>query len=212
MRGTDTACSGVILAGGRNQRFEGKNKSFLRIGGRRIIDRIYEVFAAVFAEIIIVTNDPGAYLEFDATIVSDVFSVRSSLTGIHSGLFYAANPFIFVAACDIPFLQERLVRLVLEHVEANAGVVIPQTEAGLEPLCAVYAKSCLPVAERCIRNEVFKIRSFFKPLRVVQIPEKTLRRADSELGSFFNINTPADLARAGSWADHQANTSREENR
>ncbi len=196
MGSSNPACSGVILAGGQNQRFQGENKSFLRIGGRRIIDRIYEVFAAVFAEIIIVTNDPEAYLEFDATIVSDVFSTRSSLTGIHSGLFYAANPFIFAAACDIPFLQEPLVRLILERTEANAGVVIPETEVGLEPLCAVYAKSCLPVAERCIRENVFKIRHFFKPLRVVRIPEDVLRRADPDLESFCNINTPEDLEQA----------------
>ena len=195
-----TACSGVILAGGLSRRFSGRNKAFLKIGQKRLIDHIYRVFCAVFDEIIIVTNQPAAYLDFDATIVSDVFPVRSSLTGIHTGLFYSGNPFIFAVACDIPFLQEDLVRLLVSRIEASAGVVIPETSEGLEPLCAVYAKSCLPVVERQLEQQKFKIQRFFKSLRVLRIPEESLRTADPELKSFFNINTPADLARAEAWA------------
>mgnify|MGYP006281083567 CR=1 FL=1 len=194
-----TACSGVILAGGLGRRFSGRNKAFLKIGQHRLIDNIYKVFCAVFEEIIIVTNQPAAYLDFDATIVTDVFPVRSSLTGIHAGLFYSGNPFIFAVACDIPFLQEDLVRLLLSRIEPGAGVVIPETGEGLEPLCAVYAKNCLPVVERRLEQQKFKIQRFFKSFRVLRVPEEILRTVDPELKSFFNINTPADLARAEAW-------------
>ena len=204
MDNSHTACSGVILAGGESRRFSGRNKAFLKIGQQRLIDNIYRVFCAVFDEIIIVTNQPAAYLDFDATIVSDVFPVRSSLTGIHAGLFYSGNPFIFAVACDIPFLQEDLVRLLLGRIEAAAGVVIPETSEGLEPLCAVYAKTCLPVVERRIEQQKYKIQRFFKSFRVLRIPEETLRAVDPELKSFFNINTPADLARAEAWLQGSA--------
>ncbi|MEZ4551609.1 MAG: NTP transferase domain-containing protein [Desulfobacterales bacterium] len=98
-----TACTGVILAGRLNTRFSGKNKAFIRFGDHRVIDHIYAVFRSVFDEIILVTNQPAAYLGFDLTIVTDIFAARSSLTGIHTGLFYARTPFIFVTACDTPF-------------------------------------------------------------------------------------------------------------
>ncbi|MDA3898243.1 MAG: NTP transferase domain-containing protein, partial [Desulfobacteraceae bacterium] len=82
----DTACTGVILAGGLNKRFSGENKAFISFGNRRVIDNIYEVFRAVFDEIILVTNQPMAYLEWDVNIVTDIYPYRSSLTGIHAGL------------------------------------------------------------------------------------------------------------------------------
>ena len=196
---SDTACSGVILAGGLSKRFAGKNKAFLEVGGRRVIDHIFGVFSAVFEDILIVTNEPTRYMEFDATIVSDVYPVRSSLTGVHAGLFYARTPFAFVAACDIPFLKEELVRTILQNIEPNTGVVIPETQAGMEPMCAAYAKTCLPVMERHIQKEKFKIQRIFNSFRVKKVPEAALRRADPELQSFFNINTPDDLRQAESW-------------
>ena len=198
MTNSDTACSGVVLAGGLSKRFAGKNKAFLEVAGRRVIDHIFGIFSAVFEDILIVTNEPTHYLEFDATIVSDVYPVRSSLTGVHAGLFYARNPFVFVAACDTPFLKERLVRTIMQYIEPNAGVVIPETQAGMEPMCAAYAKSCLPVMERHIQTEKFKIQRIFKFFRVKRVPEEALRRADPELESFFNINTPDDLKQAES--------------
>ena len=103
---SDTSCTGVILSGGLNKRFQGKNKAFINVGEHRIIDNIYEVFKSVFDEIILVTNSPMDYLDWDIHVVTDLYPVRSSLTGIHSGLFYAGNPFIFAAACDTPFLKK----------------------------------------------------------------------------------------------------------
>jgi len=97
----------VILAGGLNTRFSGTNKAFLRIRGKRILDHIYDLCKELFEEIILVTNDPLQYLEWDLVIATDIFPVRSSLTGIHAGLFCATNPYAFFIACDAPFLKKR---------------------------------------------------------------------------------------------------------
>ncbi|MBS3759181.1 MAG: molybdenum cofactor guanylyltransferase [Desulfobacterales bacterium] len=196
-----TACSGVILAGGLSKRFSGKNKAFLEIGGQRIIDRLFDLFRSVFEEVLIVTNDPAAYMEFDATIAADIFSERSSLTGIHAALFYARTPFVFVTACDTPFVKADLIHTMLDRVEANTGVVIPETEAGMEPLFAVYSKACLSMMERHIEAEKFKIQRIFKFFRIKKVSGDMLQQADPELTSFFNINTPEDLSRAESWGD-----------
>ena len=88
-------CTGVILSGGLSTRFNGQNKAFIRVGRKRILDRLYDVFSDVFDEIILVTNDPLQFTEWDLTIVTDLFAARSSLTGIHTGLFYTKNPFAF---------------------------------------------------------------------------------------------------------------------
>jgi molybdenum cofactor guanylyltransferase len=191
-----SACSGVILAGGLSTRYSGENKAFLNIHGRRIIDAIYEVFSSVFDEIIIVTNSPSDYLTFNADIVTDIYPVRSSLTGIHTGLFYAANPFVFVTACDSPFIRKALVETVIAGIEPNISVVIPETAKGMEPLFAAYSKNCLPVIENRIKEDKLKILRMFNRLKVKTIPEAKLREKDPELVSFFNINTAEDLERA----------------
>ena len=188
--------SGIILAGGENKRFFGENKALLAIDGIRIIDRIYSVFTSLFDDIILVTNTPESFLEFDATLVSDLFPVRSSMTGIHAGLFYAAHPHAFVAACDMPFLKSSLVSYLTSQIRENIDVVIPETLKGLEPLCAVYAKNCLSLLERKILEHKFKIQQIFNKNRIRKIPETALRKHDPDLASFFNVNSSGDLEAA----------------
>ncbi len=202
---SETACTGVILAGGLNKRFSGRNKAFINFGNRRVIDNIYDVFKSVFDEIILVTNQPMAYHEWDINIVTDIYPHRSSLTGIHAGLFYARTPFIFVTACDTPFLKKEMVETVVSQIEPGTAVVIPETADGTEQLCAVYSKSCLSLMERQIKEEKFQIKKMFRKIRVKKIPETLLRQVDSELMSFFNINTAEDYLKAKQWQEQNQN-------
>jgi molybdopterin-guanine dinucleotide biosynthesis protein A len=190
------SCSGVILAGGLNTRFSGKNKAFIQIDGIYILDRLLGLFHSVFDEIILVTNDPSEYLSRNVVIATDIFPVRSSLTGIHSGLFYSAHPFAFVTACDTPFLKKELIDMLIDQIDSDKDVIIPKTSAGLEPLCAVYSKRCLKTVEYQLSREHYKISALFDKLRIKAVQESVLKQKDPELASFFNINTPDDLLKA----------------
>ena len=193
-------CTGVILAGGQNSRFFGTNKALVRVGGKQILDHIHDVFRDLFDKIILVTNDPPQYLQWDFNIVTDIFPIRSSLTGIHTGLFYSSTPYAFFAACDIPFLKKELVETLVGAIEPRIDIVIPETSKGFEPLCAVYSKRCFkPLEEQLVKNEL-KIQHVFQKVRVKKIPEDILRKSDPDLRSFYNINTPDDLAKASSIA------------
>jgi molybdopterin-guanine dinucleotide biosynthesis protein A len=186
----------VILAGGLSTRYSGENKAFLKVGGTRILDRLFAVYTELFDEIILVTNRPSDFLAWDALIVTDIFPVRSSLTGIHAGLFYARHPFAFFSACDTPFLKKEVVETVLDSLDPGIDLVIPRTSAGFEPLCAAYSQRCLKAAEDHILQNKFKIQMALSGKRVRAIPEDVLREKDPDLRSFFNVNSPEDLARA----------------
>ncbi|MDP3286361.1 MAG: molybdenum cofactor guanylyltransferase [Desulfobacterales bacterium] len=188
--------SGVILAGGLNSRFSGANKAFIQIGGKLILDHIYGVFSELFEEIILVTNDPLKYLGWNLKIVTDIYPSRSSLTGVHAGLFYATCSHIFVTACDTPFLKKELVEALIRAALPQTDIVIPETTSGREPLCAVYSKRCLKQIENQLEKNDYKIQRFFNKVRVVKIPENELRTIDPELTSFFNVNTPLALEKA----------------
>lgn len=184
------------MAGGLSTRFSGQEKALIPVGRKRILDRIYKVFIQLFDEIFLVSNNPVHYLEWDLNIVSDLYPVRSSLTGIHAGLFYASNPHVFFAACDTPFLQKELIKTIIDSIEPGFDAIMPETSAGLEPLCAVYAKRCLNRIEQHLALEMLKIQLVIKNNRIKKIPEKLLREKDPDLISFMNINTPEDLEKA----------------
>ena len=190
------SCSGVILAGGLGSRYGGENKAFLKVSGVRIIDRLVEMFSTLFDEVIIVTNQPLDFLDCNALIVTDIFPARSSLTGIHAGLFYAGHPYAFFSACDTPFLKREVVETVLEHIRPADDLIIPKTAAGFEPLCAAYSQRCLKPAEEHVRANKLKIQLALQKVRIKHVPEAILRQKDPELVSFFNVNTPEELAQA----------------
>ena len=189
-------CTGVILSGGLATRFDGTEKALLKVGGVRILDRIYDIYKELFEEIILVTNNPQNFLEWNLLIVSDIYPIRSSLTGIHAGLFYMSNPFAFISACDTPFLKKEVVETVIGKIDNKIDIVMPETSAGLEPLCAAYSKRCLESAQNHLEREKLKVTKAFRKSRTKTISEKVLCKIDPDLRSFFNINTPDDLQRA----------------
>ncbi len=189
-------CTGVILAGGLSTRFAGKNKAFVEVGGVRIIDRIYDTLKNLFEEIILITNDPLEYIEYDALIGIDLFEKRSSLNGIYSGLFYSSHPHVFITACDTPFLQKELVEMVTGSIDDRFDVVMPRTSEGSEPLCAVYSKKSLNRIEQHMIQDKHKIQRVFRQDRIKIVSEKSLRKVDPDLISFFNVNSSEDLVMA----------------
>ena len=180
-----TPCTGVILAGGQNTRFNGEDKAFIKIGQRKVLDRILDIYGDLFDDIILVTKTPDKYLAWDVRLATDIYPHRSSLTGIHTGLFYAANPCAFFTACDMPFLKKEVVKIMIDRIDPGLDVIIPETAAGLEPLCAVYSKNCLKIAEQHLLHDRLQILQIFKKVRVKKINESEFRRLDPHLISFL---------------------------
>ncbi len=192
-------CTGVILAGGLNSRFGGREKALIPLAGKPMIDHIIRAFDDLFEEILIVSNQPQNHAERDATVISDLLDTRSSLTGIHAALFYSHCEEVFICACDTPLIKTALIATLLDARQPGIDLVVPQTSSGLEPLCAVYAKRCLETIENRLRRGDFRIRRFFDRMRVKHVSEKRLRQVDPDLLSFKNVNTPEDLAEAAQW-------------
>jgi molybdenum cofactor guanylyltransferase len=183
--------TGIILSGGGNTRM-GQNKAFLRIGGERLIDRAVLLFRSLFREVIIVTANPLDYLDQDAAIVTDLLPGKGALGGLYTGLFYAADEYAFVAACDIPFLNRSFLEYMMS-LSIDYDIVVPAPPDGLQPLHAVYSRRCLPSIRSLLDRNRLQIKEFYPGHRILRISPKVLRSFDPEGRMFLNVNTPEDL-------------------
>jgi molybdenum cofactor guanylyltransferase len=193
---------GIILAGGLNKRMAGKNKALLSVGDHSIVERQINLFHELFDQVIVVTNHLSEFATWGVTLVSDLLPIRSSLTGIHAGLFYARSSHAFISACDMPFLKREMIELLFRGFEERWDVVVPVTQEGYQPLCAIYSKRCIkPIEERLGRSDL-KISKLFLKLKTKKVPEESLRSVDQDLISFFNINTVEDLSLSRKMVSH----------
>jgi molybdopterin-guanine dinucleotide biosynthesis protein A len=177
-----------ILAGGASARM-GENKALLEFRGKPLIQRQIELLAPLFKEVIVGANDPAPYAPFNVRVVPDLLAERCALAGIHALLKGASRPRVFVVACDMPFLNPRLIeKLVI--VPDNFDVVVPESDRGLEPLHAVYGPWCIQAIEDSARRGAWKVSDFYARVRV-----ERLRVADADWlvdgrSPFLNANTP----------------------
>jgi molybdopterin-guanine dinucleotide biosynthesis protein A len=184
--------SGIILAGGKNSRM-GTNKAFLKINGVRLIDNVLGIYREIFDEIIIVTNDPLAYIEFtDAIIVTDIYQEKGALGGIYTGLFYASQKYSFAVACDMPSLDKDFILYMIEQTGKH-DIIVPENAEGFQPLHAVYSRNCLPAIKRLLTADKLKITGFYKEMRLLKITEEKIKPFNQDGRLFLNINTPEDL-------------------
>jgi molybdopterin-guanine dinucleotide biosynthesis protein A len=187
--------TGIILAGGESRRM-GTDKALLDINGRPMIEHVLAVFAGLFKRTIIVTNTPDRYQVYGVELTSDVLDIRGPLTGIYSGLLRSSDEYNFVAACDMPFLNPRLIAHMRE-LAAGHDAVVPMFGGGfLEPLHAIYRKGILPVIETQVRKQDRRIRGMFDHIQVRYVPEDEIVRFDPQKRSFRNLNTPKEYKEA----------------
>jgi molybdopterin-guanine dinucleotide biosynthesis protein A len=189
-------CTGALLAGGRATRLGGTPKGLLRVGGEPIAARSIALFERLFGRVVLVANDPGPYAALGAPIVPDLLAGHGAPGGLHAALSAAATPWIFVAACDMPFLDERAIAFLAAR-RAGADVVVVRARGRLEPLHGFWSRACLPPLERLLREGNPSLRDVAAEVRTRVVEEAEWRTVDPALRSLENANTPEDAARLG---------------
>ena len=190
-------CVGVILAGGGATRFGGKPKGLELVDGVRIIDRVAAALRGAADELLLIANDPGA----DAWLpgvrtAADVRRGDGALGGLHAALSHAGGHAVLVAAWDMPYLSEGLLRALRAEGERGFEAVLPVSETsgrGVEPLCAWYAPTCLAAIERRLDAKDRRVVSFFADVRTAHLAAAEVSQYGDPARIFFNVNRPDDL-------------------
>ena len=190
--------TGVLLAGGKSRRM-GEDKRHLVVGEQTLLERGLAVLLSIFQEVLVVIAQDSPPLGVDARVVRDLVPDCGSLGGLYSGLMQATTPWVFVVACDMPFLNQAVIAQFTSR-RANADIVMARLADRLHPMHALYGKRCVTVLEEMIRARQFKIQEVVSHsfLRVQYVTEADLLTIDPSGHSFYNVNTMADLEAARS--------------
>jgi molybdopterin-guanine dinucleotide biosynthesis protein A len=135
-----------VLAGGKSTRF-GRDKALELLAGEPLITRVLSRLSGVTDESVVVVNDERRWDELpppEGTIVAvDAYPGGGSLGGIFSGLRAASAEWSLVVACDMPFLNPRLLSRMLE-LRAGHDVVAPVIDGRPEPTHSLVLEGMSP--------------------------------------------------------------------
>lgn len=187
----------IILAGGKNIRL-GRNKTLEIIGGRSLIERVLIKLKPLSNQILVVTSKELFELPvvYNAEILMDAYPDKGPLGGIYTGLLASQSSYNIVVACDMPFLNTELLSYML-GLSGKFDAVVPRLEERMiEPLHAVYSRSCLNKIEKRLDGNQLQVHSFLNTVNVRYVEREESQKFDPQLFSFFNINNQSDLDRA----------------
>jgi len=192
----DLSC--IVLAGGRGLRL-GRNKALETLNHQTLIQRTVSSLLFLDTEIIVVTGPHNTELGVEkferVRVVLDAFPGRGPLVGIYTGLLNSRSSKNLVVACDMPFLNPRLLSYMAE-ISPDYDVVVPRLGADTEPLHSIYSGKCLVEVKRLLEAGIYSVSELFKVLKVRYMEAAEIERFDRQHLSFFNINTEADLKNA----------------
>jgi molybdopterin-guanine dinucleotide biosynthesis protein A len=193
---------GAILAGGGATRMGGVPKGLMAVHGRRILDRLVEVFLEALGVLpLLVANAPEASgWRPDLRVVADRRPGFGTLGGLYTAVLEAPAPVVCVA-WDMPFVPAALVAELAAGL-SGADVCIPASGGprGVEPLCAGYGPATGPVMADALDRGDLRAIAFHEAVRVRVLPDPEIRRFGDPDRLFFNVNTADDLVRANGMA------------
>ena len=187
----------AILAGGASRRM-GSDKAFLPFLGVPLIQRVIDRVRPLCHECFIIGAPDDRFNGLGLEVIPDAIPGHNALGGLYTALIKASNPLVIVLGCDMPFVNEPLLRRQVEIIErVKVDAVVPRSRLGEEPLHAVYRRQiCAPLVERAIHSGERRMISWMQWANIRYLDESIVSQFDPWHLSFENINTPEDLARA----------------
>ena len=182
----------LILMGGKNSRMNGNVKGLLKIKNSTFLEKIQETLND-FSSIYLSINDKFSkeqkqnFENMGFKIIEDIYKEIGPLGGIYSSLLNCKEEYLFITACDMPFITKNSIEVLCNKVDKNTdGVVFYDKNNKLYPLGAIYSKNVLPIIEEMIEKKYYKLSYLIEKSNFVKI---NIEKTDIPLKVLSNINT-----------------------
>ena len=176
----------VLFAGGQSSRM-GRDKTLLPFSGYRSLSEFqYERLGKLFKTVYISAKNNK--FDFQAELIEDRYEVSSPLAGIVSVFESLDADEVFILSADAPFVDEKVIDTLMQNREGH-DAVIAQTESGKQPLCGIYRRSVLPVAQENLKANDHRIGNLLN-----RVDTKFVFFEDDAV--FSNLNHPHEYEEA----------------
>lgn len=171
----------VIFAGGKSSRM-GRDKALLPFAGFDSLAQYqYTRLQKLFEKVYLSAKEEK--FDFDAALIPDRYETSSPLSAILSVFETLDVDEVFILSVDAPFVNKKVIGEVLKENEEEADAVIARSPSGLEPLCGIYKRSLLPLAEEYFRADRHRLTQLLKE-------KKSKIVVFDEDDPFLNLNHP----------------------
>jgi len=195
-----------LLVGGKSSRM-GRDKAFLELNGAPLIQRTADLLKPLIAKntLVISTDQPAnaittnPYSTFELPTLADRWPNAGPLGGIATALATAQTSWSLILACDMPFLTKEWLTFLLNQISETSeqtDAIVPETNRGLEPLCAIYRSTCAPILAAALDRGVRKVTDVLATLNLRRICETEWRQFFPDGNLFGNLNTWQDYLEA----------------
>jgi molybdopterin-guanine dinucleotide biosynthesis protein A len=196
---TAIAASGIVLAGGRSDRF-GRDKLAEIVNTRPLLHHAVTAVAGLCTEVVVVVGPerpaPGLPADAPTRIVRDPEPYGGPLVGLLAGLEAAREPVALVVAGDMPTLQPAVLAALLrtlDDTDTEVGLLEHQGRASPLP-AALRNGAATPRAQRLLAQDERRLSALMDGLRAHVIAEGDWRGLDPTAATLRDIDTPEDLA------------------
>jgi len=188
---------GAILAGGQSKRM-GKDKLFLELNNKKLIEHTIDKVKKYLKKIIIITNqDNEFFFKNNLTTVKDCIEGQlGPLVGILTAMKWAKEnlskcSWIATFPCDTPFFPESIIKSFIEESKKKESLILCASSHGRKHnIFGLWSLDLYDKLENdLINKKIRKVQDWTEKNKIKNLEFKFI-----DYDPFFNINTEEDLA------------------
>lgn len=188
---TKNNTTGLILAGGRGQRFNNQDKGLIPFKSSTLIEHaIAKLSLQVKTIVLSVNRNLDFYSSLNVSCIEDRFSDYSGpLAGIHSALNVMQTEWLISMACDTPCFPEDYVERLSSSIQTSESrLAVVRTNNQLQNVFMLVHKSLFESLDKFLTCGERKAQIWLEQNKPTIVDF-------SQQHAFYNINTPEDLTK-----------------
>ena len=189
----------LLLMGGKSSRM-GQDKAQLLLGGQPFWKKIAQELSACGRLYLSVSQTCDEKALEGYPIIRDVVPDCGVMGGLYSAFQAIEEDLLFACACDMPFLNRRFIRCMLNRWEEEVqkgrqwdGIVVCGDDGKTHATAALYHRRLQGKLEEQVRQRRLRMHTFVREeANILLLP---MGEVTSFSRCFQNINTPEDYRR-----------------
>ena len=193
----DNNILGVVLAGGKSQRF-GEDKSQVKLGGKLLIDYILSEIIEEFKEILVVSNSSIDYRKSEKiSVIEDIKKNLGPLGGVLTAMKWVKDnnkdyKWISTFPADTPFFKHSILQKFLQNIQSEESkLFFIKSNNTRHNIFGLWSIDLMDKLEEDLNKGERKVELWANSIGV-----KTINIEFQNEDPFFNINTKEDLEKA----------------